>query len=183
MTYLLKQLWSLCALFLLAIHTADAGASDGNLVQRDFHFATLLTPKDWHVKTQSGGGTSAAFVSKESIEKGGEFRTGLSINAIKEANKRTGLLPTFYAKAKLEQIIRPHQETSSFTEESISGFYATFQSQNPKNESIITFIMTAGNDQSGTAYIVTFESPEESWHEAWSIGAAMIKSLKFNPTY
>jgi hypothetical protein len=43
--------------------------------------------------------------------------------------------------------------------------------------------MATGNDRTGTVFLVTFESPEAEWDEAWKIGQALLKSLTFDEKF
>src|SRR5580693_4315591 len=45
--------------------------------------AAFLRPEGWFFKREEGKGTLAYFITKESIENGGEFQTGLTVNVFR----------------------------------------------------------------------------------------------------
>src|SRR5262245_60135183 len=64
-----------------------------------------LRPLDWHVKTEVKGDTAAMFISKEDIDKEGEFKTGFTLNVASNVLKRSGQSPSQFAQAYLDGIL------------------------------------------------------------------------------
>src|SRR6185503_20213385 len=54
----------------------------------------VLIPDGWFYMEQAGKGTKAFFVSKESIEREGKFKTGLSSNIVIDIRAKTGISPS-----------------------------------------------------------------------------------------
>lgn len=180
-----SSLRKLFSTLVLLIMLPSAQAQEIKLEPKQYSFGKVSVPQAWFVRFEEKGLTAALFASAESIEKEGQFKTGLTINAIKSVQTRTALLPTIYARALIDQISLSRQrgELDSFTDGKVRGNYAMFKSQSPEGETVVQVTLVGGNNETGTVFIVTFESPEPKWQEAWKVGDQIIKSLKFNDAY
>lgn len=142
--------------------------------------AGLLVPQGWFVKEDTKGGTRAFFITKESIEKGGRFRTGFSLNVVQNSPKKTGSPPSEYAKQLINKMVsttqssevRPVGDGTYF-----KGYGGFFRSRPPKEEIVVQYMLVLGNDKTGTLYICAFESPEREWNTAWKLGSAIMDNL------
>lgn len=45
------------------------------------------------------------------------------------------------------------------------------------NGDFVTYMLAIANDTTGTVYLVTYESPVETWQEAWRIGEPIIQRI------
>ena len=142
--------------------------------------AGLLVPQGWFVKEESKAGTHAFFITKKSIEKGSWFKTGFSLNVVQNSSKKTGVPPSEYAKQFINKMasttqsseVRPVGDGTHF-----KGYGGFFRSRPAKEEIVVQYTLTLGNDKTGTLYICTFESPEREWSAAWKLGSAIIDNL------
>ncbi len=67
--------------------------------------AMLLVPDGWYVKEEEQGDTRAVFITQESLDHTNVFKTGFTINAVKEATGRfRGVKPSVFAQRYLEGI-------------------------------------------------------------------------------
>jgi len=142
--------------------------------------AGLLVPQGWFVKEESKSGTRAFFITKESIDKGGRFKTGFSLNVIQNSPKKTGSAPSEYAKQFINKMasttqsseVRPVGDGTYF-----KGYGGFFRSRPPKEDAVVQYMLALGNDKTGTLYICTFESPEREWSGAWKLGSKIMDNL------
>src|SRR5690242_13134314 len=69
----------------------------------------LLKPDGWFFKEIHKGQTDAFFITKENIEKSGTFRTGLTLNCVRNIPKKSGRLPSAYAASIADAAAAKHQ--------------------------------------------------------------------------
>lgn len=137
--------------------------------------AGFLAPKDWFVKREEVKATSAGFITKEDISKVGKFKTGLTVNYVRDVEKRTGHKPTVLAELL----------TKTSTEgKKVSQLPATRAQDRIKTttfrvetEGIVMHTMMVADDKFNTLHIVIFESPAKEWDEAWKSGETMLKKV------
>lgn len=142
--------------------------------------AGLLVPQGWFVKEENKGGTRAFFITKESIEKGGRFKTGITLNVVQNSPKKTGSPPSEYAKQFINKMVSTTQssEVRSVGDGTyFKGYGGFFRSRPPKEDIVVQYTLVLGNDKTGTLYICTFESPEREWGTAWKLGSAIMDNL------
>ena len=60
--------------------------------------SAFLKPDGWFIKKMKKGETRSYFITKENIDKTGEFITGLSVNIVSGIPKKKGMSPVKYAK-------------------------------------------------------------------------------------
>ncbi|PEN12676.1 hypothetical protein CRI94_14275 [Longibacter salinarum] len=138
----------------------------------------FLLPDNWHFLKQKQGETQAYFLTREDIAKNGRFSTGLSINVIPKVEEKTGYPAAAYAKAFIsvagpetnEEVL----ERARLGEETMPGFGVRTRSTNDAGSPVITHRIAFGNTETGTCYLISFESPEAQWEEAWSKGELML---------
>jgi len=142
--------------------------------------AGFLMPDGWFFKEEWQGETKAIFITKESIEKEVMFKTGLSVNVIQNAEKKTGIIPSAYAKNFIDNI---QSKIQSWGLNSVGdgvyfkGYGVFSRSESRESGSIVQYTLIMGNDIKGTLYIIIFESPEVSWDENWKTGNIIIDNL------
>jgi len=59
--------------------------------------SVLLKPDGWHFKQSKQGQTDGFFITMEDIDKAGAFKTGLTLNCIRDVPKQSGQVPSAYA--------------------------------------------------------------------------------------
>jgi hypothetical protein len=141
---------------------------------------SLLLPSSWFFKKELHGDTTAYFISKEKIEAGGEFRTGLTVNFLRNFSKNhKGEMPVSYARRFIEALKKEGKEVKSWSALAGKGIsYGTqvimkLNSSDPYR--IHTF--AAGNDWTDSLYLFTFEAPEADWLNEVSTARVFIDSL------
>ncbi|MDP3980992.1 MAG: hypothetical protein Q8Q33_06255 [Chlamydiota bacterium] len=147
--------------------------------QADNIQAYFLIPEGWYYMEEQKQDTKAVFITKEKIEQGNDFRTGLSVNVIQQSNKKTGLAPSKTAKNFIDnmQSLTERSEIEAYNHDSFSGFKGLFKSGNLSSEPIVLFCLAMGNDDTGTLYIILFESPQPEWEENWKIGSIILDNI------
>jgi hypothetical protein len=141
--------------------------------------ASVLRPTGWHVKTEGDAGTQAYFISKESIESGGKFETGLTINVIRDITHRRGIKPSEFARKWREALAGSGQvdvektwEAQADPFQTFAGRYLTKTASPARMQALLI-----ANDRTGTLYQINFEAPATRWDADWVIGLRMLKQL------
>jgi hypothetical protein len=135
--------------------------------------ASFLMPKGWHYRLDTKGKTTAAFITREKIEKGKPFLVGLSVNVVRDrmdppAEKLARLIAEQFGKiGKVEDTVKVNRGKlkGSGGRLTVAGKNLTMQ-----------FLVLA-NTETNTLYIIQFESPEKEWKEAWKVGKAMMEKM------
>lgn len=153
-------------------------------------FLAIRKPKNWFFKEEgpSKNGTLACFVTKEDFSNNKEFETGFTINIIRGMLEKAKVLPSVYAKNFIAKMAKETKEKGEKIDlfrvnenKQLKGFIlrTTRTLLNNKNEPKLTTVhnFVVANDQTGTIYIALFESPTESWDDAWKIGEKITEQL------
>jgi hypothetical protein len=131
--------------------------------------AAFLRPKDWFFKREESKGTLAYFITKESIEKGGEFQTGLTIEVF-HLKKDTASERGKYLIAQIA--VKQHAEMWSRD----YGPFKQFGCDYKDSESVV-HNLTIANPKTNTLYLFIFESPIAEWESAWKLGKPIMDNL------
>ncbi|MBN1550544.1 hypothetical protein JW979_03700 [bacterium] len=140
--------------------------------------SALLIPDGWFFKHETKAGTEAFFVTKEDINLNGVFKTGLTLNILKNIDAKSSMPPSVYAMKLMSEICSSNTVIKSSSGD--NGPFKTFLFQvNSKNdnETLIIHHVLAANDATGTLWLYIFEAPEEQWKEAWKTGEVMLNIL------
>ncbi len=155
--------------------------------------ATFLVPDGWFVKAETREGTRAVFITKESIEREGRFKTGLTVNVMRDARPSAyaaAMMSRLQARASQAWAIRP-VERGVF-----KGMAGRLRFTTPEGWSLIEEALMLGNDATGALYFLLFEAPEAEWAAAGSglfedmegvpgstvhIGQTLFAHLALNP--
>jgi hypothetical protein len=135
--------------------------------------AAVLRPQGWFFKREESKGTLAYFITKESIENGGEFRTGLTVNVFR--HKKDSAVDT--AKIYIDQMAaKYHAEKWSKRVGPFEEFGCRFKDSDSSGTTVSQALMVA-NPKTNTLYLFIFESPESDWDSAWPIGKQILDTL------
>jgi len=135
--------------------------------------AAFLKPAGWHFKREEQKGTLAYFITKENIEKTGEFQTGLTVNvfknrkksAVEQARDIVDRIAADKHGEKWGKDVGPFREFGCRTKDTdASG-------------TIIMQTLSVANPKTNTLYLFIFESPESDWEKAWKIGEKIMDQL------
>jgi len=135
--------------------------------------AALLRPNGWFFKREEQKGTLAYFITKENIDKGGQFQTGLTVNVFHlkkdPAVERGKYIIDHLAAAK-------HGETWTRDVGPFREFGCLTKDTDPSGTAISQTLAVA-NPKTNTLYLFIFESPESEWDTAWKIGKQIMDML------
>lgn len=138
----------------------------------------MLVPDGWFVKEEEREGIQGVFISKDSIEQVGRFRTGLTLNV--SHDPQPGLPPSETAMHIMEQF-RQRSERAWDVEPywigPFRGGQGFFTLSTPEGWKLTERVMALGNDATGTFYLAIFESPEAEWEQAKEIGELLLTHL------
>jgi hypothetical protein len=137
--------------------------------------AAFLKPNGWFFKREEGKGTLAFLITKENIEHGGEFQTGLTINvfrlkkdpAVERGKKLIGDMATAHhaESEKWARKVGPFQEFGCLVK--ITDATGSIEMQ----------ALTLANPKTNTLYLFMFESPDSDWNAAWTTGKQIMDTL------
>lgn len=136
----------------------------------------LLKPEGWHFKEQKKNETRGYFISKEEIKKGGEFKTGLSLNVIPGIRKKQGLKPSEYAAKFVREILKTRTTILQVIRPGKAGPVTTAGCRIKRDGSIIHYFLIA-DDAGDRLFLFSFESPEEDWKASWKTGETLLQKL------
>lgn len=161
--------------FLYAGHSTDRPAPPPGFAWEEIPElkAAFLRPNGWFFKREKGEGTLAYFITKESIENGGEFQTGLTVNVF--LRKKGSAVET--AKEYIDQLTtKKHGEEWARNVGQFKEFGCLTRDTDASGTTVLQTLMVA-NPKTNTLYLFIFESPEANWDSAWKIGKPIIDSL------
>lgn len=145
----------------------------------------FLMPMGWYFKKGQQGDTLGYFITKENIEENGEFLTGLTINVIPNIPKKSGMAPSDYAASFIKTAV---SEREVFKKPWLSrmgpfeGHGVVLLNRDYQKGDYITHNLAIANDQTGTIYMIIFESPADSWNANWSIAEPMLQRFLIDDT-
>jgi len=131
--------------------------------------AAFLRPNGWFFKQEQQKGTFAYFITKESIEQGGDFNTGLTINVFRELKESAAE----HGQALIEQIATK-MHCVNWTQ--TAGPFQEFGCEAKDSESAMHYLIVA-NPKTNTLYLFIFESPVSDWNSAWKLGKQIMDNL------
>jgi hypothetical protein len=135
--------------------------------------AAFLLPKSWFFKREKNKDTLAYFITKESIENGGEFQTGLTVNVFR--HKKDNAVET--AKYYIDQLAaKKHGEKWARDVGPFKEFGCLTRDTDASGTTVVQTLMVA-NPKTNTLYLFIFESPGANWDSDWTIGKQIIDSL------
>lgn len=138
----------------------------------------FLKPEGWFLRTEELKGTYGVFITKEKIEKGKNFKTGFSLNVVKNIKAKTGATASQYALAFVLQSTKNKEIVKkpwSFNNEP----FKCYGVQVKDNAKVIHYMLLA-NTKTDTLFVTFFESPPNKWIEAWGIGNVILNNMKID---
>lgn len=135
--------------------------------------AAILKPKGWFCKREEQKGTLAYFLTKEDIDKTGEFQTGLTVNvfhlkkdpAIDRGKYMIDQLANSKHGEKWARDVGPFREFGCLARDTDSSGTTVMQT------------LAVANPKTNTLYLFVFESPESEWDAAWKTGKQILDML------
>lgn len=135
--------------------------------------AAFLKPDGWFFKRESDKGTLAYFITKEDLNKTGQFDTGLTVNVFRLKQDSVAQR----GKAMIDKMAEPHHvKTLSKTVGPFQEFGCELKDTDVSG-TIVMHALAAANPKTNTRYLFIFESPVATWDAAWKLGQEMMDSL------
>jgi hypothetical protein len=137
--------------------------------------AAFLKPNGWFFRREEKKDTLAYFITKESIEHGGEFQTGLTINVFhlrKDPAVERG-------KKLIDDMASAHHAENEKWAQKIGPFqeFGCLLKVTDATGTTKMHALTVANPKTNTLYLFTFESPDLEWDAAWKTGKQIMDTL------
>ncbi|MDO7854014.1 hypothetical protein [Hymenobacter convexus] len=143
--------------------------------------AAALLPTGWYYRAEAQKGGATYYLTQEEIGESGEFQTGLSLQVVRKAKTQTRRPAPEYAELLMMRtgFGRGQQqlEKASAVEGSWRKWTVRYRDAPPDAESRVVYQLALANAKTDTLYLLTFESPEKDWAEAWKLGEVMVHEL------
>jgi hypothetical protein len=141
--------------------------------------AAMPLPEGWYYKAEGQKGATTYYLTREEIGESGEFQTGASLNVVRKVKAKTGRQAPDYAELLMMRTgFGKGQQQLEKTSSADGPFYkrtVRYRESPPEAETRIVYHMALANAKTDTLYLLTFESAEKDWAEAWKLGERMIK--------
>ena len=143
--------------------------------------AAALLPAGWYYRAEGPKGAPTYYLTQEEMGETGEFQTGLSLQVVRKAKAQTKRPAPQYAEllmlrtgfGKGQRVL----EKAASVEGSWHKWTVRYRDAPPDADARVVFQMALANAKTDTLYLLTFESPEKDWAEAWRLGAVMVREL------
>jgi hypothetical protein len=142
--------------------------------------AALLLPAGWHYRAEGTKAAPTYYLTLEPVGENGEFDTGLSVQVVRKATAHTRHPAAEYAELlMLRTGFGPGRQRLADTA-AVAGpwhrWAVRYREAAPDAEPRIIYQMAVANAKTDTLYLLTFESPEPEWAEAWKLGAVVVRT-------
>jgi hypothetical protein len=143
--------------------------------------AAALLPAGWYYRAEGQKGAPTYYLTQEQIGESGEFQTGLALQVVRKATAHTRHPAPEYAELLMlrtgfgrgQQVL----EKASSTEGSWHKWTVRYRDAPPDADPRIVYQLALANAKTDTLYLLTFESSEKGWAEAWPLGEVMVREL------
>ena len=143
--------------------------------------AAALLPAGWYYRAEGQKPAPTYYLTQEQIGESGEFQTGLSLQVVRKATAHTRHPAAEYAELLMlrtgfgrgQQVL----EKASASEGPWHKWTVRYRDAPPDADPRIVYQLALANAKTDTLYLLTFESPEKDWAEAWPLGQVMVREL------
>ncbi len=145
----------------------------------------FLMPMGWYFKKEQQGDTLGYFITQENIDETGGFRTGVSVNVIPDIPRKKGMPASIYAAGYIRTAIAEREVFKKpwfSTMGPFNGHGVVLLNRDIQKGDYITHNLAISNDQTGTLYLITFESPAALWESTWPIAEPIFRRFVINDT-
>jgi predicted nucleotidyltransferase len=127
-----------------------------------------LLPKGWHFKKEQKKGTLAYFITREDIDKVGEYETGLTIQVFRQPQPNTAeeLAGAIIGDYKEKKELLKAWKTSAGI---MNGWGYEARIKSPDGAVTMVHGVILSNPNTKTFYLMIFESSEAKWESALKI--------------
>ncbi len=141
--------------------------------------SAYLRPDGWFVRTQQEGEVATLFVSKEDMTQTGGYRTGLSVNVIRNVRQRAGVPPSQFARRSVAKTASSREVLSQWATPGDGGLLNVgfrYRDSSPLPALLVHTVLLA-DDAADVLQILVFGAPESEWERAWRMGERMIADM------
>jgi hypothetical protein len=143
--------------------------------------AAALLPAGWYYRAEGQKGAPTYYLTQEQMGESGEFQTGLSLQVVRKATAHTKRPAAEYAELLMlrsgfgrgQQVL----EKAASVEGPWHKWTVRYRDAPPDADPRIVYQLALANAKTDTLYLLTFESPEKEWPEAWELGQVMVREL------
>ncbi|GAA4033728.1 hypothetical protein GCM10022409_17540 [Hymenobacter glaciei] len=143
--------------------------------------AAVLLPAGWHYRAEGTKAAPTYYLTLEPVGESGEFATGLSLQVVRKARAHTRHAAPEYAELlMLRTGFGPGRQRLADTAAVVGPWHkwaVRYRETTPDAEPRIVYQLALANARTDTLYLLTFESPEKEWAEAWQLGNVMVREL------
>ena len=143
--------------------------------------AALPLPDGWYYQAETPKGGATYYLTQEPIGETGEYQTGLSLQVVRKARTQTKRPAPEYAELLMMRtgFGRGQQqlEKASSAEGPWHKWTVRYRDAPPDADARIVYQLALANAKTDTLYLLTFESPEKEWADAWKLGEVMVREL------
>lgn len=143
--------------------------------------AAALLPAGWYYRAAGEKNAPTYYLTREEIGENNEFETGLSLQVVRKAKTKTGRPAPEYAELLMMRTgFGPGKQLLDKTAVADGPFYkrtVRYRDAPPEAEPRIVYQLALANAKTDTLYLLTFESPEKDWPDAWKLGEVMVREL------
>jgi hypothetical protein len=179
-----------CVLALLLVQPAAAQRYDAKLADAPAGFtwqplpaskAAALLPAGWHYRAAGEKNAPTYYLTQEEIGENNEFQTGMSLQVVRKAKAKTGRPAPEYAELLMMRTgFGAGKKQLEKTAVADGPFYkrtVRYRDAPPEAEPQVVYQLALTNAKTDTLYLLTFESSEKDWPEAWKLGEMMVREL------
>lgn len=143
--------------------------------------AAALLPAGWYYRAEGQKGAPTYYLTQEPMGESGEFQTGLALQVVRKAKAHTKHPAAEYAELLMlrtgfgqgQKVL----EKAAAVEGNWHKWTVRYRDAPPDADPRIVFQLALANARTDTLYLLTFESPEKDWAEAWELGQVMVREL------
>lgn len=143
--------------------------------------AAALLPDGWYYRAEVQKAGATYYLTSEEVGEDSEFRTGLTLKVVRKLASQTKLsAQSFIEMLMMRTGFGPGQQQLEKTA-AVEGPWhkrtVRYRDAPPDAEPRVVYQLALANAKTDTLYLLTFESPEKDWAEAWKLGEAMVSEL------
>jgi hypothetical protein len=143
--------------------------------------AAMLLPEGWYYQADGQKAALTYYLTREEIGEGGEFQTGASLHVIRKVKAKTQRGAPAYAEFLMMRTgfgQGQHQLARASLVEGVFHKYTVRYREAPVEAEVrVVYQMALANAKTDTLYLLTFESAEKDWEDAWKLGETMVREL------
>ena len=143
--------------------------------------AAVPLPLGWYYKAEAEKGTNTYYLTREEIGETGEFDMGLAVHVVRKARAQTRRPAAEYAELLMLRAGygpgRQPLEKASSVVGPFRKWTVRYREAAPGAEPRVVYQMALANPKTDTLYLLTFESPEADWTNAFELGEVMLREL------